>query len=409
MKNVFYYLYLEPYVYLNIIRGNVIIYNTLNFKYFEYNKENPEVFQLLKKLNVRKNSYCISISDHLINSNDEVKLFILNLKKYYFGDIVYKNKTKPLFAFPSIKLRHPIEPLIGNDKFSIGFHLKLILREITIYTGNNYNNLDYKLSVSSVLFHRLERCKSSLRILKLKEKLIKEFAEFPNLELINIICDKNYSSKIVQIFISELIKNIKRLQIHIYIDDFIKSFNMIFSGAEYLIYLPSGYNNSQQISFILNKYKNCRFIFLAINKSDIRYYSDLKEKFDNLIKIKAVYNSNLNFFKELVFLKKNDLIEQHLTIKQILTNTILNKFFFGHLLIHENGDMRSNLFSKSGLNFKEATLLDQVQYELKTNEAWNKVRKGIPPCNKCIYNAICPPISNYEFQLKKINLCYIHD
>ena len=46
--------------------------------------------------------------------------------------------------------------------------------------------------------------------------------------------------------------------------------------------------------------------------------------------------------------------------------------------------------------------------ELHNGKGWFKVRKHLTPCKGCIYNQICPPISNYEYALSRNNLCGIH-
>ena len=40
-------------------------------------------------------------------------------------------------------------------------------------------------------------------------------------------------------------------------------------------------------------------------------------------------------------------------------------------------------------------------------KSWWKLRTNIKPCNNCLYNLLCPPISNYEYVIGKYNLCNI--
>ena len=36
---------------------------------------------------------------------------------------------------------------------------------------------------------------------------------------------------------------------------------------------------------------------------------------------------------------------------------------------------------------------------------WQKIRAVESPCNDCIYNLLCPPLSGYESVIGKNNLC----
>jgi hypothetical protein len=51
--------------------------------------------------------------------------------------------------------------------------------------------------------------------------------------------------------------------------------------------------------------------------------------------------------------------------------------------------------------------LKQIIYEQITDKKsiWIKNKYSLAPCDKCIYNLLCPPISNYELVLGQNNLC----
>jgi len=46
-----------------------------------------------------------------------------------------------------------------------------------------------------------------------------------------------------------------------------------------------------------------------------------------------------------------------------------------------------------------------IEKEFFLNKSWLRIRKDVEPCNVCVYNAICPPISNYEYVLNRFDLC----
>lgn len=39
---------------------------------------------------------------------------------------------------------------------------------------------------------------------------------------------------------------------------------------------------------------------------------------------------------------------------------------------------------------------------------WFRVRNQVQPCRTCVYEVLCPPLSNYEYALHRNNLCHIH-
>jgi pseudo-rSAM protein len=52
-------------------------------------------------------------------------------------------------------------------------------------------------------------------------------------------------------------------------------------------------------------------------------------------------------------------------------------------------------------------ILDIVYKEMHKGKSWTKIRKYVTPCKSCVFNALCPPISNYEYTLGKYDLCYM--
>ena len=49
---------------------------------------------------------------------------------------------------------------------------------------------------------------------------------------------------------------------------------------------------------------------------------------------------------------------------------------------------------------------DIIVNEIKNGESWFLLRDQ-QPCNECLYQRLCPSLSNYEIILNKPNLCNI--
>ncbi|MBE9468407.1 MAG: hypothetical protein IMY72_08845 [Bacteroidetes bacterium] len=54
-------------------------------------------------------------------------------------------------------------------------------------------------------------------------------------------------------------------------------------------------------------------------------------------------------------------------------------------------------------------LYDAVYREMNIGKNWFKLRTNTKPCCNCLYNTLCPPISNYEYALGKYNLCNVYN
>lgn len=52
-------------------------------------------------------------------------------------------------------------------------------------------------------------------------------------------------------------------------------------------------------------------------------------------------------------------------------------------------------------------MYEVVEKEVQNKNGWFSTRKLVTPCNKCIFNILCSPISEYEYSLKQNNLCNI--
>jgi len=55
------------------------------------------------------------------------------------------------------------------------------------------------------------------------------------------------------------------------------------------------------------------------------------------------------------------------------------------------------------------TLKEIVLYELSQTNSWKLTRDKIDPCKNCLFQQLCPPISNYELFFEKYNLSLSSD
>lgn len=121
------------------------------------------------------------------------------------------------------------------------------------------------------------------------------------------------------------------------------------------------------------------------------------------------YNgSNSDFFKKNIYLDRNSIAESVPTMNQIFSRTVLNTSDFKTLTILPGKDVYANLnHPKIGRwGGTDGHILHLVYEEMHYGKSWTRVRKHVAPCKSCVFNALCPPISNYEYAIGRYDLCH---
>jgi pseudo-rSAM protein len=114
----------------------------------------------------------------------------------------------------------------------------------------------------------------------------------------------------------------------------------------------------------------------------------------------------LDFFRENLFTGKEDIFSEILSIRKIFRNQKLNSNFFGTLYIMPDGTVKANMNTKAIGNTRQDTVLGLLYKEMSENTAWRKIRNS-QPCDKCLYQFLCPAPSDYERATGRLNLCNI--
>ena len=163
--------------------------------------------------------------------------------------------------------------------------------------------------------------------------------------------------------------------------------------------------------YLLEKYNiNTCNIFIIESKKDYIFVENLIKELniDNSIILPFYNEKNISFFKEKVFSLKKDILEAMPTIADIYARQVINSNYYGKLVIMSNGDVYANVNEKKLGNINNSSLHKFVNKEMKYGRSWHNTRNYIIPCNTCVYKCLCPPISNYEYNIGKYNLCKIH-
>ena len=151
------------------------------------------------------------------------------------------------------------------------------------------------------------------------------------------------------------------------------------------------------------------FHFVVEKEDDMTLIEKLIKDYDlKDVEFHPYYNGkNLNFFKYNIFITKEALIEAKPTLRNIFANRIINVLSFRQLTVMSDKYIYANINHSSLGKLGKDNIFDILNKELFKGKSWARVRKNVSPCKSCIYNALCPPISNYEYAIRRYNLCNI--
>jgi pseudo-rSAM protein len=156
--------------------------------------------------------------------------------------------------------------------------------------------------------------------------------------------------------------------------------------------------------------ENVQFEFIIESDSHISEAETIISTFDiQNYHFRPFYNgNNFQFFQENVFVSEDDILTVKESIFGLLTKKISNPAFFGKLTVDACGNIFTNTNLPSVGNIDDLEL-KQIIYEQITddNSVWLKNKYGVEPCKNCIYNLLCPPISNYDYIFNQHDLCTV--
>lgn len=115
---------------------------------------------------------------------------------------------------------------------------------------------------------------------------------------------------------------------------------------------------------------------------------------------------NRTFFEEQVFVQESDILSDSIKQQLIFARQKMNTNFFGKMLMFPNGDVKSNINGNVLGNIHQQQLVKMVEKELSSTNFWRRTRTD-SPCSDCLFQFLCSSPSNYEFVMRKKNLCHV--
>ena len=400
-----------PFVYISKYKNDTIFYNTISGENISF-KNNAFIAKLVDKLEQEEYA-CVVNSDEIDKLNQVGFLKLLAEKN--LGYYIDKQLVKSL----------PVTTRcteINNQNFTTHFrnheYTMENLQEITFYITNdgNHNPTDplSNHKHKQFLFPIYESQTSELFLSKI-EKVIGE-VEINKLS-INILGGNIFKYSQIEALINFLNKTTYNIVYYFHYNDWIADrsqqiLSLINENDAKIILIDSPFDEAQFKSWeAVIEQKNVRIEFLVETEEQIEEAEMIINKFKlNNYVFKPYYNgNNYDFFKENVFVSEADILSVKESLFDLITKKISNPAFFGKLTVdvHENVYSNINLPPVNTINDMN---LKRLIYDLITDEdsIWLKSKIKVEPCNKCIYNLLCPPISNYEIVFEQNNLCTLN-
>lgn len=375
-----YWFKIEPYVHISIVNSNVLLYNTFDGSFIE--SKDIEIVKLLKETLLKENCGVVLLTAERYNL-DNIRKFIMELRAKYMGDIIdiELSKSKPVQIMPFTSLVNTQE-LFKKQNFPTGKKILEYLSEISIYVDYNTNIMDLNSFLKSLPNISTVNIIGNLKDVANYKELLLVLDQFPSLK--KITC--NYS-------------NVISLQ-----PEFVNNFSY-----SILINYPidiSKWNYSRRL--LLNQSIPFECIFEVTSMDNYSQINKFIEEFGiEKHQLKPVYTGdNIDFFKENVFLTKDDILSTPLSISDFSINQSMNIFDFGKIAIMSNGDIYANVNYPILGNIHTHSIYEIISKELEEGRSWLRIRNQAP-CNTCLYQWFCPSPSNYEIAIGRPNLCHV--
>lgn len=397
-----YWLILDSYVFIWKVRNKTLVYNTLSGQGFEA-LLSPVLERIVDSLLNMDNLYCVEVSD-LDLVDPILNQFVSQLKSNFSGDIILQSelKHKPVSIVPRLNINEQVDRDYGKiENFeSFGHHIVKNLLELTIYLdGNMESSFLHKQFIWSLKGENvLDRKRLTLLFDRVRNTRVLDFNivsqnlfEYPSFDLLLDYLEK-YSKRVSFFTDYNSIKECTQL------DTLAK--NEHFS----LYLLVDQLMDVRMLEDLKKKEYDFKYITYITSIEEYNNVLSLSKQLEIDMKIFPLFKNNIQFFKENVFLNRDDILNTKWSKQDIFAHQVLNMEYFGKLSLIPSGEIYADFYSDLIGSLNES-LKEIVYREMQAGRSWRRTRDKLEPCVNCIYRYLCPSPSNYEYAIGKNDLC----
>jgi pseudo-rSAM protein len=378
-----YWFTIEPYVYISIVNEYALLYNTLDGITIESDKK--EVVDILQEVLQEENCGVVLLTPEQYQQKN-ITAFIRELRENYMGDIinVALSKGRPVQLLPYVNFSHKRKK---KYSFSSLENMLQTLYDISIH-------VDYITDITK-LIPFLQSMPEGLTF-----NIIGNLEEVTNGNELLSFLDRHPSPKNILCSYTNIIS----LE-----PDFKHNFS-------YKVYVHFPVDRKQwdaSVQLLLNQSLPFEFIFDVTSFQDCKEAEQIIEQYQiEKYHLNPVYTGeNISFFKENVFLTKEDILSTStstsMSIKDFFIKQFINIHDFGKINIMPNGDAYANVNHPALGNIHTHSIHEIIQKEIDGGKSWLRIRNQAP-CNTCIYQWLCPPPSDHEIAIGRPNLCHVN-
>lgn len=399
-----YWLTLFPETFLWLKNDKILLYNTNTLKTFTIN-HSFEIETICKELLIPENLYTIEIvqSQYLKNQINE---FIKKVELVGAGMLleVKEMNQKPVSYFPYFKIQKNIEHL--KWEHNSGFEGTVIknLQEITFYINGSKNG-------NSSYFKQIFYSVNMNEYLDV-DSVISFISRFKggNLHKINIVGDiSNYHD--FEFLLDWLLSQKIDVQLFLLLDDLDLKNHSVEKCLNNSVNINLIIDNISSLSKLteINKevLQKVNPFFVVTSEDEVEIFSELIAKcgMDNYDMRPLYVGNNIDFFERFVFMTIDDIENIKLSKREIFANLAMNIHFYGKLTVMPDRKVYANV-NNAPLGYVDYPIYDMIYNEMTEGQSWLNIR-DMKPCCDCVYQWLCPSLSNYELAIGKPNLCHV--
>jgi len=405
MKNDrFMWLVIEPYIHGVVKKNDVLLYNTVNKLYIVY-RESPEIAEIMRQLLDSQNGYVVRLSAEKLAS-PVVRRFIAELRKKFMGDLhdPQWSQSKPFNIFPG--------PVIKRAKNTLENHL----REITFHlnTTDHPDLKPFKEAYRQFPFPKYTAGSCQTLSLEIIQTIAVQIKSLP-FATINFVgtglFEKQLFGQLTAIFKDSPFKR----KFHVPLNQLMFPTDMRLGKLDQLCLYITFPLAQAQLDFLhsvsIKNAKNSRIECNFVVRDSLEVEKAMEiiagMSFGQTFFKPFMNGKNMQFFREHVFISEEDIRASRPTQNQIFSRLTMNENDYGKLTVLPGGDVYANLNDELLGNTSHQTIIDLVEKEVAGGKSWMRRRPLMEPCTGCLYQFLCPPISNYEIRLQQYNFCHI--
>lgn len=396
------------HIYINNNGSEVLLYNSIDGDYIII--RNPHVARKFKTLENAEGA------NYYLDKIDEMPSYVIdNIVNKKFGKVIRSSHTYPVQFAPTMTLN--------------GFSMKLYADGfVDLFIDNKYEKellyKDYCQQIGKNLldyFTTLTLYYSTSTKIDIKYAEVNKQYMFPSLGistsieqhlLYNFLGEKQNKLERINIIVGDisdttfdefaiLVRNLREMGGSIFIYSLVENQDLLLKIIKYVDLLHLWVLPESKVELLDKRKSKVVYLGLVASNEEVLVLNDLE-----LFPYKTAFNKKF-CMKESGY-DMEDVISLKPSQNEIFSSQFFNANFFGELSVLPSGKVYSCMQSKSIGNIKDYKLKELLYSEFLVHKNWFNVRRNIHPCDSCVFNWICPPITNYEIALGE-TLCNKRD